>query len=207
MFMWKKYGQFMPSYAPDNGANGGGTSDNGGNGEQGVETDYKALYEALKADNDKAKAEYAKLKTSFDKTASEAAELKRASKAKMSEEEQRAAEIAEKEQRIVELQSRVYETETSTLFAEAGFDKKDYGELVKQVVAAGGDKSSELAETFLTFVKKSNAAAVANAKNAAIRDGAVTPNASTTQASGQSGKSDYQLYQESKTKTNNIVEL
>ena len=206
MFMWKKYGQFMPFYAPDNGANGSGAGDNGGEGGQAVETDYKALYEKLQADHEKAKSENAKLKASFDKTASEIAELKRASKAKMSEEEQRAAEIAEKEQRIAELQSRVYETETSTLFAEAGFDKKDYGELVKQIVAVGGDKSSELAETFLTFVKKSNATAVASAKNGAIRAGAVTPNASSAQG-GQVGKSDYQLYQERKTKTNNIVEL
>lgn len=206
MFMWKKYGQFMPFYAPDNGANGGGAGDNGGESGQVVETDYKTLYEKLQADHEKAKTENAKLKASFDKTASEVAELKRASKAKMSEEEQRAAESAEMEQRYKDLQNEVNEMKTATAFAKAGFDEKDYGELVKQVVAVGGDKSSELAETFLTFVKKSNAAAVASAKNGAIRDGAVTPNASSAQG-GQGGKSDYQLYQESKTKTNNIVEL
>lgn len=200
MFKWK-YGQFMPFYAPDSGADGQAS----GNGEQGTETDYKALYEKALADSERQKSENAKLKASFDKTASEVAELKRASKAKMSEEEQRAAEIAEKEQRLIEMQNRVYEMETTTLFAEQGFDKKDYGELVKQVVEVGGEKSGELSSAIIEFVKKANKAAVANAKNAAIKDGAVPPKTSTAQPTDT--KSDYQLYQESKTKTNNIVKL
>ena len=53
MFMWKKYGQFIPFYAPDNGANGGGAGDNGVESGQVVETDYKALYEKLQADHKK----------------------------------------------------------------------------------------------------------------------------------------------------------
>lgn len=204
MFKWK-HGQFMPFYAPDSGANGGGDGNNDGNGEQGVETDYKALYEKALADSERQKSENAKLKASFDKTASEVAELKRVQKAKMSDDEKAQAERAEMEQYTKALQNRVYEMETTTLFAEQGFDKKDYGELIKQVVEVGGEKSGELSSAIIEFVKKANKAAVANAKNAAIKDGAVPPKTSTAQPTDT--KSDYQLYQESKTKTNNIVKL
>lgn len=183
MFMWKKCGQFMPFYAPDNGANGGGAGDNGGESGQVVETDYKALYEKLQADHEKAKTENAKLKASFDKTASEVAELKRASKAKMSEEEKRAAETAEREQRYQELQNEVYEMRVSTAFAKAGFDEKDYGDIAKKIVEVGGEQSNDLAETLIEFVKKANKSAVASAKNGAIKDGAVPPKTSTTQPS------------------------
>lgn len=181
MFKWK-YGQFMPFYAPDSGANGGGEGNNDGNGEQGVETDYKALYEKALADSERQKSENAKLKASFDKTASEVAELKRVQKAKMSDDEKAQAEREEVEQENKALRNRLFEMETTTLFAEQGFDKKDYGELVKQVVEVGGEKASELSSAIIEFVKKANKAAVANAKNAAIKDGAVPPKTSTAQA-------------------------
>lgn len=194
-----RYNRLM--FAPETGADGGASTNSADNGVEngGQERDYAAEFLALEA-------KYKSLKESFDKKASQLSAKEKAEREKMSEAEKLQAEREEEKQRYLEMQNRVYEMETTTLFAEQGFDKKDYGELVKQVVAVGGDKSSELAETFLAFVKKSSAAAVASAKNGAIRDGAVTPNASSTQG-GQSGKSDYQLYQEGKTKTNNIVEL
>lgn len=200
MKKWLK-ARLMPFYAPDSGADGatGGDGDNGGNATPPDTTDYKALYEKSLADNKK-------LKASFDQTAHEVAELKKAQKAKMSEEEQRAAESAEKEQRYKDLQNEVNEMRTATAFAKAGFDEKDYGDIVKKIVEVGGEKSGELADTLIEFVKKANASAVASAKNALIKDGAVPPKTSTVNADGNA-KSDYQLYQESKTKTNNIVEL
>lgn len=174
MFKWK-YGQFMPFYAPDGGADGGqadGEGNNGSNETPPDTTDYKALYE-------KALADQKKLKASFDQTAHEVAELKKQSKAKMSEEEQRAAETAEREQRYQELQNEVYEMRVSTAFAKAGFDEKDYGDIAKKIVEVGGEQSNELAETLIEFVKKSNKSAVASARNGAIRDGAVPPKTST----------------------------
>lgn len=178
MFKWK-YGQFMPFYAPDSGADGGqagGEGNNGGNETPPDTTDYKALYE-------KALADQKKLKASFDQTAHEVAELKKQSKAKMSEEEQRAAETAEREQRYQELQNEVYEMRVSTAFAKAGFDEKDYGDIAKKIVKVGGEQSNDLAETLIEFVKKANKSAVANARNGAIKDGAVPPKTSTAQAS------------------------
>lgn len=198
-----RYARFM--FAPDTGADSGaGVSTNGadgandGNGEVD-NTDYKALYE-------KAIADSKKLKASFDQTSHEVAELKKAQKAKMSEEEQRQAEFEEKEQRYQEAMARVAEMETSTLFAENGFDKKDYEEVSKKIVEVGGDKARELADTIIEFVKKANKTAVASARNGAIKDGAIPPKTSTAKA-GTQEKSDYQLYQESKTKTESIVNL
>lgn len=198
-----RYSRFM--FAPDTGADGGaGAGTNGadggndGNGEVD-NTDYKALYE-------KAIADSKKLKASFDQTSHEVAELKKAQKAKMSEEEKRQAEFEEKEQRYQEAMARVAEMETATLFAENGFDKKDYEEVAKKVVEVGGDKARELADTIIEFVKKANKTAVASAKNGAIKDSAIPPKTSTSKA-GTQEKSDYQLYQESKTKTESIVNL
>lgn len=178
MFKWK-YGRFMPFCAPDTGADGGqagGEGSNGGEQTPPDTTDYKALWEKSLADNKK-------LKASFDQTAHEVAELKKAQKAKMSEEEQRAAENAEREQRYQEAMARVAEMETATLFAENGFEKKDYDDVAKKIVEVGGDKSKELAEIFIDFVKKANASAVASARNGAIKDGAIPPKTSTVQPS------------------------
>ena len=201
--VFSRYARFM--FAPDDGASGGGAgvSANGTDGEGA--TDYKALYEKTVASLEKEVAERAKLKKSFDATASEIAELKKAQKATMTEQQLKEAENAEKEQRYKALQSEVNEMRTSTAFAKAGFDEKDYGDIVKKIVEVGGEKSGELANTLIEFVKKSNASAVASAKNALIKDGAVAPKTST--ANTGNAKSDYQLYQESKTKSNNIVEL
>lgn len=175
MKKWLK-ARLMPFYAPDSGADGatGGDGDNGGNATPPDTTDYKALYEKSIADNKK-------LKASFDQTAHEVAELKKAQKAKMSEEEQRAAESAEKEQRYKDLQNEVNEMRMATAFAKAGFDEKDYGDIVKKIVEVGG--TSELADTIIDFVKKANKTAVASAKNALIKDGVITPQTSTAQAS------------------------
>lgn len=200
MFKWK-YGQFMLFYAPDTGADGGQANGEGNNGGTEIPpdtTDYKAECARLEK-------EYQKLKGYYDGVSSELAAKKKAEKAKMSEEEQRAAENAEREQRYQELQNEVYEMRVSTAFAKAGFDEKDYGDIAKKIVEVGGEQSNDLAETLIEFVKKANKSAVASSRNGAIKDGAVPPKTSTAKPSDT--KSDYQLYQESKTKTNNIVEL
>lgn len=167
--------------------------------------DYEAEYKKVLSERDSARAEAEKYKGLKDKYAGESAEYKRKIEAQMSDEEKRQAENAEREQRYMALQSEVNEMRTATAFAKAGFDEKDYGNIVKKIVEVGGEKSGELANTLIEFVKKSNASAVANAKNIGIVETAkaMSPKASTTQGA----KSDYQLYQENKTKTNNIVEL
>lgn len=198
-------GKWQRLYAPDSGGADGGAGASGtASGDGSGEVDYKAMYEKAMADNQKLVADYQKAKQSFDKTASEVAELKRQSKAKMSEEEQRAAEREEEQKRFQETLAQLNSIKTANVFAKAGFDEKDYGAVSAKLVESCGDKASEIAETLIEFVKKSTTAAVANAQRATLHDNTVLPNG---QATVPNTKSDYQLYQENKTKTNNIVEL
>lgn len=178
-----RYAMFM--FAPNTGVDGGAgagingaDSTNDGNGE----VDYKALYEQSKALFEKEKQEKLKFKEAFDKKASELSAKEKAERERMTDEEKRQAENAEKEQRYQEAMARVAEMETATLFAENGFDKKDYDGVAKKIVEVGGDRAKELAETLIAFVKKANASAVANARNGAIKDGAVPPKTSTAKS-------------------------
>lgn len=202
-----RYAKFM--LAPDTGADGGaGVGTNGADGanDGNSEVDYKALYEQSQAQVEKEKQEKLKFKEAFDRKASELSAKEKAERARMTDEEKRQAEFEEKEQRYQEAMARVAEMETATLFAESGFDKKDYEEVAKKVVEVGGEKAKELADTIIEFVKKANKTAVASARNGAIKDSAIPPKTSTAKA-GTQEKSDYQLYQESKTKTESIVNL
>lgn len=174
MFKWK-YGRLMQFFAPDTGADGGaGASGSDGTDGAGTPdtTDYKA--KALEWET-----KYKKLKKDFDDTSTELASKKKAEKAKMSEEEQKQAENAEKEQRYQEMVAKVAEMETATLFAENGFDKKDYGDLAAKIVEVSGEKSGELAESVIAFVQKANKSAVANAQRSGLKDGAHYPQTST----------------------------
>lgn len=191
-----KYGRLM--FAPDTGADGGAVaSESNGVKAESENTDWEALYK-------KELAEKTRYKQANDALASENAEYKRQSKAKMSEEEKREAELSEERERWKTMANELNEIKVSNVFAKNGYDEKDYAELSKKLVEVGGSNAHELAEVFVEFVKKANQMAVANAKNSMIKDGAVPPKTSTAQADT---KSDYQLYQESKKKTNNIVEL
>lgn len=174
MLKWK-YEQFMPFYAPDSGADGGA----GASGGEGADrtgtpdtTDYKALYE-------KAIADSKKLKASFDQASHDIAELKKAQKAKMSDDELKAQQDAEKEQAHIAVLKELAEMKAANLFAKNGFDEKDYGDIAAKIVEVGGDKASELAESIIAFVQKSNKSAVANAQRSGLKDGAHYPQTST----------------------------
>ena len=188
--MFSRYGRFM--FAPDTGADGASattatawtsvnTPTTASDNAQTVDTtDYKALYEKEKADREK-------LKASFDKASGDIAEMKRQNKAKMSEEEQRQAEQAEREALYKSTLAQLNEIKTSSVFAKSGIAESDYSDLSKKLVETCGDKASEVAETIIELVKKSNKSAVANAKNASIVDGARTPAGTSTQTDNQKG--------------------
>lgn len=171
-----KYRKFM--FAPDSGA----TAGNSGNEPQGEENgatatttpeiDYKALFE-------QEKAERAKLKKIFDATASEIAELKKANKAKMSDEEKKAAELEEERKGWREMEQQLNTMKVEAVFAKHGYDEKDYSDVSNKLIEVAGNKASELAEVFVDFVKKANKNAVTNAKNGMIKDSAIPPKAST----------------------------
>lgn len=174
---FSRYARFM--FAPDTGADNGGAGV-GTNGAVGESvkvdtTDYKALYE-------KEVAERAKLKKSFDATASEIAELKKANKAKMSEEEKRESELAERELHYKEMENQLNSMRVDTVFAKNGYDEKDYSDLSKAIVEACGDKAQNIADNIIEFAKRIAKNAVANAKNGMIKDSAIPPKASNTTA-------------------------
>lgn len=168
--MFSRYGRFM--FAPDTGADGGAGTETPAE-QMADTTDYKALYEQEKSKSEKWKA-------SFDKASGDIAEMKRQNKAKMSEEEQRQAEQAEREALYKSTLAQLNEIKTSSVFAKSGIAETDYSGLSKKLVETCGDKASEVAETIIELVKKSNKSAVANAKNASIVDGARTPAASAS---------------------------
>lgn len=147
--------------------------------------DYEVEYKKAIAERDNARAEAKKYESLKDKYSRESADYKRQLEAQMTDEQKREAENAEKEQRYQQAMARVAEMETTTLFAENGFDKKDYGEIAAKIVeiSGGGDKAKEFTNTLIAFVKKANQSAVASARNGAIKDGAVPPKTSTAQAS------------------------
>lgn len=180
--VFSRYAKFM--FAPDDGANGGGVGvgTNGADGESA--TNYKALYEKTVASLEKEVAERAKLKKSFDATASEIAELKKANKAKMSEEEKREAELAERELHYKEMENQLNSMRVDTVFAKNGYDEKDYSDLSKKLVEACGDKACDIVENIVAFVKKSNKYAIENAGRAGLKDSsnAMLPKASNTTA-------------------------
>ncbi len=91
-------------FAPD-----GGVSIADINGTSGEDTtDYKALYEQSQAD-------YAKLKSSFDKTSSEISALKKERQERMSDEEKRNQELADREEhyKAIERENAVYKYKAS----------------------------------------------------------------------------------------------
>lgn len=169
--MFMKYGSFM--FAPDTGSDGEANAsatvvtevDN---------TDYKALYE-------KEVAERAKLKKTFDATASEVAELKKQSKAKMSEEEKREAELEKERKYWQAMANELNEIKVANIFAKQGYDEKDYSDLSKKLVEVGGANAAELADSFVEFVRKATKNAVASAKNGMIKDGAIPPKTGSLQ--------------------------
>lgn len=70
------------------------------------EVDYKAEYERVKAELESKSNEYTKLKTNFDKTSSEVADYKRKERERMSEDDKRQAELAEREAYYKELERK-----------------------------------------------------------------------------------------------------
>ena len=157
-----KYGRRM--FATDTGADGGAVaSETDGAQVETEKTDWEALYK-------KELAEKTRYKQANDALASENAEYKRQTKAKMSEEEKREAELAEERERWQTMANELNEIKVSNVFAKNGYDEKDYADLSKKLVEVGGSNAHELAEVFVEFVKKANQMAVANAKNSMIKD-------------------------------------
>ncbi len=131
-------------------------------------TDYKALYE-------QEKAAHTKLKASFDKASSDIAGYKKAEKERMTDEEKKAAEAAEREARFAEMQSELSAIKTQNVFARAGYGEDDYKAVTEALVKAAGQGASELAEAIVKFTDGAKERAVKAAQASTLKEGTVTP--------------------------------
>ena len=108
------------------------------------EIDYKAQYESMKS-------EYDALKRNFDKTSSEVAEYKRKEKARMTDDEQKKAELAEREEhyKAIEKENALYKYKAS--LSNQIKDEKVLSEVAE--LYASGDISGAIAKQNEYFAK------------------------------------------------------
>ena len=107
------------------------TSDNSGNatattttqGDGNSTPDYKALFE-------KAVAERDRFKSASDNLSAENAAYKRKEREALTESERKKADDAEKEQKYVEMQSRLTQIEVEQIFVKSGIEEADYKNVV-----------------------------------------------------------------------------
>lgn len=165
---------------------------------QSTTVDYKAEYEKMVAQNKGLQAEVEKQKRMKDQYATENADYKKKAEAQMTEEEKRAKEWQE----MLDSKSKM-ETELAQMKLEKdclsnGFTAEESEKLIK-----GNFAVKDIAEIIKTRVEE----AVKSAK-AEMTKGSTT-NGLLGKGTAEKGneKSDFQKYQESKSKNNQIVKL
>lgn len=164
-----------------------------------VETtiNYEAEYKKAIAERDNAIAEANKQKGLKDKYASENAEYKRKAEAQMSEEEKRAKEWQEVLDSREQMQKELSQMKLEKALLSNGFTAEESEKLIKSNFAVK-DIATIIKERVDTAVKSAQAEFTKNSTSKSLMGNGT--------ADGQ-GKSDFQVYQESKKVTNNIVEL
>lgn len=175
-------------------------ADNVAQTDSNVETtiNYEAEYKKAIAERDNAIAEANKQKGLKDKYASENAEYKRKAEAQMSEEEKRVKEQQEMQDKYKEMESKVAKMELEKDLLANGFTTEESEKLIKSNFAVK-DIATIIKERVDTAVKSAQAEFTKNSTSKSLM-GNGTANEKET-------KSDFQVYQESKKVTNNIVEL
>lgn len=135
-FIFKKLPLNIQLFAEGN--DGSGNADNtGNNNPQSApktysEEEYKKLQDDL-----------AKMKASFDKASSELADSKRQIKEKMSEEEKKKLEDAEKSQKFVEMEKELQRLKMKSVLASS-FEEKDIDEITEAVISNDYNKVVDL---------------------------------------------------------------
>lgn len=162
--------------------------------------DYKAEYEKQKARADGLEIEVGKQKGLKDKYASENAEYKRKAEAQMSEEEKRAKEQQEMLTKYQEMESKVAQMELKEKLLTNGFTAEESEKLIKSGLAVGAvEQIAEIIKARVdTAVKSVEAGQTKTSTQSLMGKGS---------ADGQGAKSDFQLHQESKKKSSNVVDL
>lgn len=168
--------------------------------DNGTQIDYESEYKKMLAERDSYKAEAEKQKGLKDKYASENAEYKKKEVEKMSDEEKKAKDYQE----LVEAKNKM-EAEIRTMKLERdllsnGFTAEECEKLIKANISI-----SDIS-VLTNIIKEKVEVAVKSAKAEGIKNTTPSTPLGNGTANG-SNESDFQKFQKSKQKQNNIVDL
>ena len=162
--------------------------------------DYESEYRKMVAERDSYKAEAEKQKGLKDKYASENADYKKKELDKMTDDEKKAKEYQELVENNKKLESRLREIETQNSLIGEGFTKEESAELIK------ANFSINDISVLSKIIKSKIEEAVKSAKAEGIKDSTPSSPMGNGTAKG-SDKSDFQMYQESKKQSTNMIEI
>ena len=162
--------------------------------------DYESEYRKMVAERDSYKAEAEKQKGLKDKYASENADYKKKELDKMTDDEKKAKEYQELVENNKKLESRLREIETQNSLIGEGFTKEESAELIK------ANFSINDISVLSKIIKSKIEEAVKSAKAEGIKDSTPSSPMGNGTAKG-ADKSDFQMYQESKKQSTNMIEI
>ena len=155
------------------------TADNSGNATATTATqsdgnsapDYKALFE-------KAVAERDRFKSASDNLSAENAAYKRKEREALTESERKKADDAEKEQKYVEMQSRLTQIEVEQIFVKSGIEEADYKNVVPLFTGADPldiDGKKKLAQAIADLCGSVKTKTAELTKNSITKENTTTP--------------------------------
>lgn len=113
-------------------------------------TDYKALYETMKADRDK-------LKGLNDKYTSQLSDYKKEKTATMTESERLTEELETQRQTAADLQERIARIQSEKVFADKGFKPDEYSPIIETIATFGAvteENSIKLSQQITEIIDK-----------------------------------------------------
>jgi len=167
------------------------TADNSGNATATTATqsdgnsapDYKALFE-------KAVAERDRFKIASDNLSAENAAYKRKEREALTESERKQADDAEKEQKYVEMQSRLTQIEVEQIFVKSGIEEADYKNVVPLFTGADPldiDGKKKLAQAIADLCGSVKTKTAELTKNSITKENTTTPPADNKDSKRDTG--------------------
>ena len=167
------------------------TADNSGNATATTATqsdgnsapDYKALFE-------KAVAERDRFKIASDNLSAENAAYKRKEREALTESERKQADDAEKEQKYVEMQSRLTQIEVEQIFVQSGIEEADYKNVVPLFTGADPldiDGKKKLAQAIADLCGSVKTKTAELTKNSITKENTTTPPADNKDSKRDTG--------------------
>lgn len=163
-----------------------------------TQIDYESEYKKMLAERDSYKAEAEKQKGLKDKYASENADYKKKELDKMTDDEKKAKELQDLIDSKNKMEAEIKQMKLEKDLLANGFTAEESAKLINSNFSV-----KDIAE----IIKEKVELAVKSAKAEMIKGTTPPAQMGNGTADGKNEKSDFQKYQESKTKTNNEVKL